>query len=91
MHWVVIILILLFGGCVYCEKELADMPPSVVTKTEDGCTVYSFRAHYNTHYFTRCPEKTTTTSRRCSTRPPGFRHCRDENIETPTSKGEPTT
>jgi hypothetical protein len=41
------------------ENRAALAVPKVVSKTDDGCTVYSFYTD-TTHYFTRCGTTTTT-------------------------------
>lgn len=43
------------------EQAAADAKPRVIREV-DGCKVYAFKAADRWHYFTRCPNKTTTES-----------------------------
>lgn len=42
------------------EQEQQDMQPRVVREV-DGCKVYAFKSMDRWHYFTKCPDASTTT------------------------------
>lgn len=72
------------------EQRAEESKPRIISKSDDGCAVYTFRADGDWRYFTRCGADTVTTERNYST-PCGKARCtRAEQIETlPAQQQEP--
>jgi hypothetical protein len=70
-------------------ERAEDAKPQIVSRGDDGCAVYTFKAGGDWRYFTRCGDDTVTTERNYSVACGKARCSRAEQIETIPQQQEP--